>query len=231
MTRRLNVQTRRLPTVPEALLKKLDALYPERCPDADWTDRKVWIEGRRAERSPLPVGRVQTRTERETPSMCQAAPPKPPASPQTNAAILAATGQVPIRSRTRRRSSSRTTRPGTHHGPSDDAQHPRPHRHRNQPGERRGDVLQRPADDAEGLDWVLPTVLPGSPGPQPDPPKLKGFREWNGKVQGIPLFRGAVANDSQLDPLVLDQRKGLPSGIGFSQLRRDLTFPTGGVNE
>jgi hypothetical protein len=37
------------PTVPEALLKKLDAIYPERCADADWTDRKVWIEaGKRA---------------------------------------------------------------------------------------------------------------------------------------------------------------------------------------
>jgi hypothetical protein len=31
------------PTIPEALLKKLEALYPERCPEPDWPTRKVWM--------------------------------------------------------------------------------------------------------------------------------------------------------------------------------------------
>jgi hypothetical protein len=32
------------PPLDEAVVKKLDALFPERCADAEWTDRKVWIE-------------------------------------------------------------------------------------------------------------------------------------------------------------------------------------------
>ena len=32
------------PTVPEALLKELDRLFPERCPDPNLSDREVWIK-------------------------------------------------------------------------------------------------------------------------------------------------------------------------------------------
>jgi hypothetical protein len=162
--------------------------------------------------------------------MCSAAP-KQPASPQTNAAILAATGQVPIRM-----TSKKTLKQQNHPAPAPTTD---PLTIPNIPGLT--DTTTNPANAAEmlwnvplmtpkGMDWVYnKVVLPSDQAaPEPNLTKLKGFREFNGKVQGIPLFRGAVANDSQLDPLVLDQRKGLPSGIGFSQLRRDLTFPTGG---
>ena len=32
------------PTVPEALLKELDRLFPERCPVPDLSEREVWIK-------------------------------------------------------------------------------------------------------------------------------------------------------------------------------------------
>jgi hypothetical protein len=56
------------------------------------------------------------------------------------------------------------------------------------------------------------------------PVDMKGMRHWDGKVQGIPLFRGAVAQTQQLNPAVLDQRIGLPQAMGLAQLRRDLTM-------
>jgi hypothetical protein len=160
--------------------------------------------------------------------MCQAAPPKPPASPQSNAAILAATGQVPIRL-----TNKATLKQQTSPAPKSD-----PLAVPGIPGVT--DTATIPANAAEmfynvpqptprafpGFQY-LPTVLPADAPAPTGPADMKGYKQWNGKVQGIPLFRGAVANDTQLDPLVLDQRKGLPSAIGFSQLRRDLTFPTG----
>lgn len=37
-----------LPALDPELVKALDKLIPERCPDPAWSDRKVWIEvGRR----------------------------------------------------------------------------------------------------------------------------------------------------------------------------------------
>lgn len=32
------------PQVPEELLKYLDSLYPERCPDFSWSERKIYHE-------------------------------------------------------------------------------------------------------------------------------------------------------------------------------------------
>lgn len=32
------------PSVPEDLLKSLDETFPERCPEASWSDRKIWME-------------------------------------------------------------------------------------------------------------------------------------------------------------------------------------------
>ena len=31
------------PGVDESILRRLDEQYPEKCPEADWTDRQIWI--------------------------------------------------------------------------------------------------------------------------------------------------------------------------------------------
>jgi hypothetical protein len=31
------------PPLDQSLIKQLDELFPERCPDEDWTDRQIWI--------------------------------------------------------------------------------------------------------------------------------------------------------------------------------------------
>jgi hypothetical protein len=37
-------QQKEFPHVSEALLKELDALFPEKCPDPNWDERKIWIK-------------------------------------------------------------------------------------------------------------------------------------------------------------------------------------------
>lgn len=32
-----------LPVIPEDLLKALDSIFPERCPDPSWSEREVWM--------------------------------------------------------------------------------------------------------------------------------------------------------------------------------------------
>lgn len=32
-----------LPAIPQDLLDALDARYPERCPDPEWTERQIWM--------------------------------------------------------------------------------------------------------------------------------------------------------------------------------------------
>ena len=31
------------PALDESILRRLDEQYPEKCPEADWTDRQIWI--------------------------------------------------------------------------------------------------------------------------------------------------------------------------------------------
>ena len=31
------------PGLDESILRRLDEQYPEKCPEADWTDRQIWI--------------------------------------------------------------------------------------------------------------------------------------------------------------------------------------------
>lgn len=43
------MQAPKFPTIPEPLMKALDAAFPARHPDITWADRKVWFEaGKRA---------------------------------------------------------------------------------------------------------------------------------------------------------------------------------------
>ena len=38
----MNEQT--LPFIPQDLLDDLNRRYPERCPEADWSDRDIWLK-------------------------------------------------------------------------------------------------------------------------------------------------------------------------------------------
>lgn len=33
-----------LPPISQVLIDKLEALYPDRSPDMDWADRKIWVK-------------------------------------------------------------------------------------------------------------------------------------------------------------------------------------------